>query len=170
MWGPAKGSTTVQDNNDGTYFVSYICNTSGIYHVDIRLGGYAVLVSSVWGDVSCTSGGIDPGCCTVEGGGLDTAVAGSKAAFTISAFDTHGTPKQFGGDLFVLKATETPDLPRRGGGRDTHGCEDKLPPRQWSQPTSPWSAHDFAFPFLERRCSRYILYPPPHDDHTHHSI
>ena len=114
MWGPAKGSTTVQDNNDGTYFVSYICNTSGIYHVDIRLGGYAVLV--LWGDVSCTSGGIDPGRCTVEGGGLDTAVAGSKAAFTISAFDTHGTPKQFGGDLFVLKATETPDLPRWGGG------------------------------------------------------
>jgi hypothetical protein len=98
--GPARATTLFHDNGDGTYFISYICNVSGMYRCDIRCGGYAIPGSPF--DVQVTTGEVEPRNCLVEGPGLHGTAAGKFGLFNVTCVDRYLNPKVEGGEMFTL--------------------------------------------------------------------
>ena len=96
--GPTLGETSVSDNGDGTYAASYKVQRKGRYQLRVRLNG--IHVGMLW--KAQGSNVINPSpfgfldvyevappleAVSVQGTGLSTAVAGSAAAFAVTARD-----------------------------------------------------------------------------------
>jgi hypothetical protein len=102
--GPSRASTLAQDNGDGTYFIAYMADTSGQYHLDVRVCTEAVPGSPF--PIHVLSGQCDPRRCLLAGSGLGRAAVGEPAEFTITSVDQHGNHMVEGGELFTVALTD----------------------------------------------------------------
>jgi len=103
--------TTIKDNGDGTYDVSYNAKEPGINVVDIFLRNKLkpltyehIKNSPVKVDVKA---GTDPSKCTAEGPGLHDGITDTfPAVFKVQARDRDGKPITEGGDPFICKVKD----------------------------------------------------------------
>jgi hypothetical protein len=93
--------TSVQDHSDGTYSVALSATQSGSYRVDLAIGGSKIPRGPFEMQVAPTRTDADR--VFGKGAGLSTAVAGSSAAFTLSAHDRFGNARVAGGDMFEAR-------------------------------------------------------------------
>lgn len=116
-WKADKGMVT--DNNDGTYTARYTQRQVGKFYVSVLLGHMHISGSPF--TVRAVSTVAHAANCVAFGDGLERAVIGRPAAFTIQAKDRQDNPLDKGGDKFVIVITRTTD---QGSADDVNGDND----------------------------------------------
>jgi len=101
----SSASTTLTDNGDGTYLVTYTPTVVGTYSLYVTLGGAHVGTSPVAVQAAAAVGGVDYTKTYAEGDALATAIAGATNAFTINAVDANGVSLGAGGIAFDVTFT-----------------------------------------------------------------
>lgn len=102
-WKADKGMVT--DNDDGTYTARYTQRQVGKFYVSVLLGHMHISGSPF--TVRAVSTVAHAANCVAFGDGLERAVVGRPAAFTIQAKDRQDNPLDKGGDKFVIVITRT---------------------------------------------------------------
>jgi hypothetical protein len=103
--GPSKLTFKVQDNRDGTHFVTYVVNVTGKYFIDIFVDGKPIQGSPF--TVSASSGEAAASLSKIDGlersPEYNSVVAGEPASFQISSVDANGHPAGTGGAKWFLQ-------------------------------------------------------------------
>lgn len=105
MSGPSKPVFKVQDNRDGTHFVTYVVNVTGKYFVDIFVNTKPIRGSPF--TVSASSGEAAASLSKINGlersPDANCVVAGDPMSFQISSVDENGHPAGTGGGKWFLQ-------------------------------------------------------------------
>lgn len=107
----AEVKSEIVDNRDGSYSVNYKPSDVGNHTITVQHEGKNVADSPYHVKIETSSSGPDPSQCQAYGPGLQEAVGGEAAQFTIQARNNRGEDLARGGDPFdveVLGPDETP--------------------------------------------------------------
>ena len=109
---PRGDLAAVSDNLNGTYAAEYTVRRSGVYLVQVQLGGVHVMGSPF--QVSVLAGATNARASVASGPGLHTCVAGTPASFSIVARDEFGNQRSVCGDDFQVTLAG-PEKPKGSG-------------------------------------------------------
>jgi len=101
----------VVDNKDGTYTVNYRPADVGNHTITVQHEGKNVADSPYHVKIDTSSAGPDPSKCEAYGPGLEGAVGGEPATFTIQARNKDGQKVTKGGDAFDVEVLGPDDTP-----------------------------------------------------------